>query len=147
MIRAVLDINVLLSGIVGVEREMSTPGALVRAWRAQRFELVTSAHIRSGVERHLTEDPYFSRRLSPAEVATSLTSLAVDATQAIVTVHVAGVATHPEDDLVLSAAVSADVDYLVTGDHGLQGVGRYQRVSIVSPRAFLDILDVDAEPT
>ncbi|MGH2560319.1 MAG: PIN domain-containing protein [Thermomicrobiales bacterium] len=147
MIRAVLDINVLLSGIVGVERETSTPGALVRAWRANRFELVISEHIRSGVQRNLTEEPYFSGRLSPEEVATNLTSLAVDATQAVVTVQVVGVATHPEDDLVLSAAVSAGVDYLVTGDHGLQGVGRYQGVRIVSPRAFLDILTEDAETT
>src|SRR3712207_7133639 len=52
------------SGIVGVERDESTPGAIVRAWRAQRFELITSAHIRTEVQRNLTEDAYFSARLT-----------------------------------------------------------------------------------
>ncbi|MGH2534210.1 MAG: PIN domain-containing protein [Thermomicrobiales bacterium] len=146
MIRAVLDINVLLSGIVGVERGRSTPGGLMRAWRAQRFELVTSEHIRSSVQRNLTEDPYFSRRLPPEEVAANIVSLAVDVTHAIISVQVVGVATHSEDDLVLSAAASAGIDYLVTGDHGLQGVGSYQGVKIVNPRAFLDVLTAEVAP-
>jgi uncharacterized protein len=51
------------------------------------------------------------------------------------------VATHPEDDLVLAAAVSAEAGYLVTGDRQLQQLGRFRGVDIVSPRAFLAILE------
>lgn len=53
---------------------------------------------------------------------------------------------HPEDDLVLAAAVSARADYRVTGDSKLQLRGRYQGVIILSPRAFLDLLTVPAAP-
>ena len=54
----------------------------------------------------------------------------------------AGVATHPEDDLILSAAASANADYLVTGDAGLLGLTVFRETQIVSPRAFLDILSL-----
>jgi hypothetical protein len=45
---------------------------------------------------------------------------------------------------VLAAAVSADADYLVTGDRQLQRLGTYEGVRIVSPRDFLALLDADA---
>lgn len=140
MIRALLDTNVLLSGIVGVQRQSSTPGAIVRAWRAQEFELVASNHIIAEVARNLSQHPYFASRLNPTEVAANLASLLTDATQTAITVVVSGVATHPEDDLVLAAAVSAGVDYLVTGDRQLQVLGSYQGVTILDPRSFLVIV-------
>lgn len=54
-------------------------------------------------------------------------------------------ATHPEDDLVLATAVSAQADYLITGDAMLRKLRTYEGVSIVSPREFLDVLEVDGE--
>jgi len=55
--------------------------------------------------------------------------------------EVRGVATHPENDLILATAVSARADYLVTGDSKLQRLGSYQGVIIVSPRGFLDVIE------
>jgi predicted nucleic acid-binding protein len=57
--------------------------------------------------------------------------------------------THPEDDLVLAAAISAIADYLVTGDRQLQRIAHFHDVEIVTPRAFHSILDgvsVDPHP-
>jgi predicted nucleic acid-binding protein len=56
-------------------------------------------------------------------------------------VTVTGVATHPEDDLVLAAAVSAGADYLVTGDRKLQALDTFEGVRILSPRQFLDMIE------
>jgi len=53
-----------------------------------------------------------------------------------------GVATHPGDDQVLATAVSAQAEYLVTGDKNWQQVATYQGVRVISPRAFLDLLEV-----
>ena len=41
---------------------------------------------------------------------------------------------------MLATAVSAQADYLVTGDIQLQKLGTYGGVTILSPRAFLDLL-------
>lgn len=58
-------------------------------------------------------------------------------------VEVRGVGEDQEDDLVLSTAISGGADYLVTGDKHLQGIGDYRGVIILSPRAFLDVLEVE----
>jgi predicted nucleic acid-binding protein len=43
--------------------------------------------------------------------------------------------------LILATAVSANADYLVTGDRKLRDLGRYANVTILSPRAFVELLD------
>ena len=139
MIHAVLDTNVLASGVVGILRPTSTPGELLRFWQGARFTLVLSEHIHTELANTFT-DPYFRRRLSDGERANFLAGLRREAVTVPITGTVQGVATHPEDDLILATAVSAQADYLVTGDNKLQAVGSYQGVMIVSPRQFLEIL-------
>jgi predicted nucleic acid-binding protein len=60
-----------------------------------------------------------------------------------ISVEVHGIATHPEDDLILATAVSGRADYLVTGDRQLLALGSYQGVRIVTPRDFLAILEAE----
>jgi predicted nucleic acid-binding protein len=57
-----------------------------------------------------------------------------------ITVDIHGIASHPEDDLVLATAISASADYLVTGDALLLSLGFFRDVQISSPRQFLDQL-------
>ena len=86
------------------------------------------------------DDPYFRRRLTPRQIARALTLLRQHATLTPIIGEVHGVAAHPEDDLVLATAVSAAAEYLVTGDRELQRLGSYGGVTILNPRAFLDLL-------
>lgn len=78
------------------------------------------------------------------QIDRALTLLEQEADVTPITVQIMNIATHPEDDPVLAAAVSAAADYLVTGDNGLQAVGRYGGVVIRSPRAFLELLKSEA---
>jgi len=56
-------------------------------------------------------------------------------------VIVSGIATHPEDDLVLATALSAGADYLVTGDRRFRTrVPHYQGITLISPAEFLAII-------
>lgn len=136
MIRALLDANVLVSGFPAPGR---TTSALIDRWRAGQFQLISSQHILAEVERAWIK-PYWQARFGPELVERALALLRQEAVVTPLTVMVSGVASHPEDDLELAAAVSAQVDYLVTGDRMLQRLGSYQGVSIRSPRAFLDLL-------
>lgn len=54
--------------------------------------------------------------------------------------EVAPVTGDPEDDLVLATAHLGGASDLVTGDRALLDLGSHERVSIVSPRAFLGVL-------
>jgi putative PIN family toxin of toxin-antitoxin system len=144
VIRVVIDTNVLVSGFIGRERVTSTPGALLRRWQAGAFLLIVSHHILTELERTLDE-AYFRRRVTSERRLQLLALLRQEASITPLTVTVQGVASHPEDDLVLSAAVSAGADYLVTGDGQLQRLGRHGGVTIVSPRVFLDRLSTTPE--
>lgn len=139
MILVVLDTNVLASGFAGFLIPASVPGRLLHAWRAGEIEVVVSEHILTELARSF-EQRYFQRRLTPNQVARSLALLQRQATTSRITAEVQGVATHPEDDLILATAVSAQAAYLVTGDSQLQKLGSYRGVTIVSPRDFLDLL-------
>lgn len=139
MIRAVFDANALVSGIAGFLLLTSAPGELLRRWRSGDFVLVVSPHILSEVERTFRK-PYYRARFSVQQVQAAIELLRVQATVTPITVAISGVATHPEDDLVLATAVSAATDYLVTGDHKLQTLGAFGGVTILSPRRFLDLL-------
>ncbi len=87
------------------------------------------------------QKPYFHQYLTDKQSARFLLLLRRRATVSKITVLVHGIATHPEDDLILATAVSAKADYLVTGDSKLQHVGAYQGVRILSPRRFLETLE------
>ena len=137
MIRVVLDTNVLVSGFVS---ESGAPGQVLTLWGEGAYELVVSAPILQEVERTLAK-PYFQARYRPDQVRKALEQLQLHAVTTAITVAVQGVATHPEDDLVLATAVSAAADILVTGDRRLREVGAHQDVAILTPREFLALLE------
>jgi putative PIN family toxin of toxin-antitoxin system len=140
VIRAVLDTNVLASGFIGERKNDSAPGAPIRYWRAKMYVLVTSDHILS--ELRLTFDsPYFTNRLSVAEIEEALASLQVDSVMQPITVPVIGIASHPEDDAVLATAISAQANFLVTGDRRLRERRSYRGTLLLSPREFLEVLE------
>jgi hypothetical protein len=51
-----------------------------------------------------------------------------------------GVCSDPEDDKYLAAALEGRADFVVTGDRRFLDLKEHERVRIVTPRAFLDIL-------
>lgn len=140
MIRSLFDANVLASGIVGARIPASTTGELLRRWRNRDFILVISDHVLEETQRTLAKS-YFRQRLTERQAASAIRLLQRKGEHAAVTEVVAGIASHAEDDLVLAAAVSARVPYLVTGDAGLLAVGRYRGVTITSARFFRSLLD------
>ena len=91
------------------------------------------------VERTLT-NAYFIQRLPVAERQSFLTLLRRRAVLTQLTITVTGIAAHPEDDLMLSTALSGDAQFLVTGDHKLLGLKTYEGVVIVSVHEFLALL-------
>jgi uncharacterized protein len=139
----VLDANALASGLVA--KEGGTIASIIEAWRAGRFEVALSDHIYDELVRALAE-PYFTSRVPALAIARYLSFVAERGVFTPVRTTVQGVATHPEDDLVLSAALSAAADYLVTGDVRFrQRVPSYQGVRLLSPREFLAVLAAEAD--
>ncbi|MDQ3693442.1 MAG: putative toxin-antitoxin system toxin component, PIN family [Chloroflexota bacterium] len=143
MIFAVFDTNVLASGTLGLTEPKSTPGELLRRWRARAFQLIVSDPILVELTATLAS-PYFIRRLTPAEIEDGLTRLRVEARRQPIITYVAGVAAHSEDDVIIATALSAGAPFLVTGDKALLKRDSYQGTRILTPRQFLTV--PDSEP-
>ena len=138
MIRATLDTNVLAPGIITSPHTVH--GQVLQAWRDNKYSLVLSEVILTELSRTLSQ-PYFSARLTAAQIEATLNLFRSEAIIVASIVTIAGVATHPEDDLILATALSGRAHYLVTRDEKLQEkVQEYKGVSIISPLVFLQRL-------
>jgi len=144
MIRATIDTSALAPSTRRVSQPQSALAPILRAWHAGLYELIISEHILTELGRVLST-PYFSRFLSSDDREAAIEVLRIDATVVEITVDVQGVATHPEDDLVLATEVSGQVDYLVTLDRQLLRLGVYRGVRIVSTREFVAILQEESD--
>jgi uncharacterized protein len=136
----VLDANVLVSGLLSRE---GPPGRILDAWLAGHVKLFISPNILEELQRVL-QYPRIHQRLVDGQAEQlleqlSLTSGIVDGT---LDLHV--LSRDPSDNVYLACAVEAGADYLVTGnlDHFEEAGATYQGVSILSPRAFLDLMEL-----
>lgn len=133
MIRATLDVNVLVSGFQG---KPGVPKALIDLWIHLAFDLVLSEHILEGLIC-AWQKPWFQVRLAPGDAHRALILLRNHALKVTPGIPVRGIGEDTEDDLVLSTALSGSAGFLVAGDRHLQQIGSHQGLIILSPRAFL----------
>ena len=133
--RVVFDTTILASLSVATQ----DPLAFLRSATEQRlFELCVSEFILVELDRTLRK-PYFVSHL-PDQGKAFLGMLGRVATLVIVSVTLVGVVSDPNDDLILSTAVSAQADYLVSGDKAVLAVGTIQSIPILTARQFYDLL-------
>jgi len=137
LLRAVLDTNVFISGTI---LSRGVPYSILEVWRRSDYILVTSEAIIAEVERVLhyphIRDHY---GITDGDVEKLITSLRTDALVIAGNYEVRGVSADPDDDKFLACALEAGADCIVTGDPDLLDLGQYQRVNILSPRAFINL--------
>ena len=138
MIRAVLDANVVVSGILSGK---GYPGRILTAWRGEQFHLVISEAILEEVGRVLRYPKIAARhRWTDAQLQMfieDLTHLAILTTGQL-TLSV--IAEDPPDNRYLECAVEGDADYLVSGDRHLPDLAHYRGIEILASRAFVELL-------
>ncbi len=142
MIRAVLDTNTIVSATLV---PLGIPAQILAAARAGQFAIIASSPIVTETLRALQRDRVQRKYdVGPTRIEGVRILLEEKATLTGITREVQGVATHPEDDLIIATAVSAQADYLVTGDAQLLKLATHEGVKIVSPREFLSLLEEEA---
>jgi len=126
--KAVFDTNVLVAAFV---TEGVCAKLLGRARRKQ-LNLVLSPFIVKEFENVLLKK--FSASKEQIRMATRLIS---EAAQIVAhSSKVSGVCRDPDDDQILSCALSAEADYLVTGDSDLLQLKEFHGIKILTPAAF-----------
>ena len=130
--RVVLDTNVLFSALISPH---GSPDTIYRAWRAAKFELVTSL-IQLDELRRASRYPKFQKILQPHRVGTMINNL-----QRATVLESASTdmeLNDPDDVFLVAIAVTGEADYLVTGDGraGLLQMGSVGRTRILNPSRF-----------
>ena len=130
--RVVLDTNILFSALISPH---GFPDAIYRAWRAARFEVVTSRTQLDEIRR-ASRYPKFQAVLQPAKVGVMVNNLQRAVILERLTIEVE--TDDPDDAFLLAMATAGNADYLVTGDRraGLLKRGHIERTRIVAPAVF-----------
>ncbi len=130
--KVVLDSNVWLSALIS---PYGPPDVIYRAWRAAKFEIVTS-HIQLEEIKRASRYSKFKDILQPYRVGTMINNLQ----RAIVLERfkIRFETNDPNDDYLLAMAVAGEADYLVTGDHraGMLKQAKCHQTRIVAPSYF-----------
>jgi len=142
MTRAVLDTSVLVSAFLTPQ---GTAAQVLEQAERGRFVLCLSSVILEETRDVLLRAPKLQARYhySVKHVDALCEGLALLAELVTDLPDLKGVvALDAKDDRIVATAVAADADHLVTGDRRhLLALEHYERVQIVTPRAFLDRLD------
>lgn len=140
MRRAVLDANVYVSAAVHAD---GPPGRIVESFlRKAAFEIVLSPVIVEEVLRALTYPKV--RKLIRGDIRFGLwfEDIVMLAELVAGELVLPGLCHDPDDDKYIAAAIEGNAAFIVTGDRQLLSLAEHEGVHIVTPRAFLDLLDI-----
>ena len=137
-VRAVLDTNVLVSGLLTGH---GPPRRLVDAWLDGRYVLVTSLYQVEELNHVLAYPRIANRlRLTDADVDLLLAALLSQGEVVAGVLQLPGVTRDPKDDPLVACAVEGGAAYLVSGDADLLDLDEYEGCQVVTPGRFVEIL-------
>jgi putative PIN family toxin of toxin-antitoxin system len=139
MMRVVLDANIIISGI-GFPNGLQS--RILHRRIAGGFHLLVSDPLVQEVRRTLSRTDFSERYRALSGLA--LTDALAGAEWIEINRIRSGIATHPEDDVIVATAVLGNAELLVTGDRQLLKLGRVEGVRIVDSRMFLEMLNDEA---
>jgi putative PIN family toxin of toxin-antitoxin system len=139
--RAILDVNLLISYLLKPTGD-SPPARVVRGAVTGAFVLMVSPQLLRELNHKVTTKPYLANRIADVQLdrfvqrLTGFAELHDDAN-----IRYPRITRDRKDDYLVTNAVVHQADYLVTGDQDLLVLGEFEGVRIVSPAAFVELLD------
>jgi putative PIN family toxin of toxin-antitoxin system len=133
--RVILDTNVLLGALISPH---GFPDLIYRAWRATRFELITST-VQLEELRRVSRYPKLKALLPSHRVGTMINNMQrAVVLETLLPLPLNIKLNDPNDAFLLEMALASEADYLVTGDRraGLLEQGTVGRTKIVTPSEF-----------
>ena len=137
-IRAVIDTNVLVSGIISPK---GAPRKILAQARKESFKVITSISINREILNVLHRDYIYIKYNLTEEIIDDISTFLYEGT--ILTEDryvVSKVKKDPEDNKFIACALEGEADYIVSGDEHLLGLKYYRDIQIVDARSFLEVL-------
>lgn len=135
MIKAVIDTNVLVSGIISPR---AAPAKIIDLWQRRKFVLVTSKEILKELQRVLSY-PKIAKKyyLNKEKIDEYLKGFSVFSELCSPTKKISLIEDDPGDDKFIEAAIAARADFIVSGDRHLLALGEYKGIKILTASQFL----------
>ena len=137
-IRAVIDANVLVSGIISPK---GAPRQILDHAIKESFKVVTSVAINHEILNVLHRDYIYTKYNLTEEIIDGISAFLYEGT--ILTEDkyaVSKVKKDPKDNKFIACAIEGEADYIVSGDDHLLRIKHYRGVQIVDAQGFLKIL-------
>lgn len=135
--RVVIDTNTVISGFLWG----SYPRQIIDLVRTQEITVYTSSFLLQELSEVLSRPKFYQRiqtviEESPESLVNNYRNLVK-----IVEIYQVEkiVINDPDDDQVLACAISANADYIISGDRDLLTLKLYQNIPIVTAREFMKI--------
>jgi putative PIN family toxin of toxin-antitoxin system len=139
-VKVVLDTNIIVSRFLSPH---GFPALILAFWEKGLFELVASEAILAEYGRVLGYPSVQARhQLRHDEIAQVVEDFRTFATVVRVQEPVDVIVDDPSDNRFLEAAVHGVCDYIVSGDPHLLRVGEFRGITILTPAAFVAVLEV-----
>lgn len=135
MPKAVLDTNVLVSGVIALGYSAS----ILDAARREEIQLVTSAHLLEEFSDVISRRHIARKYPKAAEEAEALLDfLRAFAVLASGIPEPETISPDRDDDFVLACALEEKADCIVSGDPHLLNLKIYKGISILTPKQFIE---------
>ena len=135
IIRVVLDTNVLISSLLFKEKL----SRIVALWEEGKILPIIS---RETFDELRTVLEYQKFSLTAAEIKSLIEHEVLPFFEVVnVSKHVQGACRDPGDDKFISCAISANAEFIVTGDKDLSDLKKYQLVRIIQASNFIKMFE------
>lgn len=141
MLKAVLDTNVIVSGI---KKKEGVNGQILKSAIEGHFKMLISPSILQEVRRVLRYEKIWKEHLwSESEIERFLIRLAFLSELTGDTIKVNIIKEDAQDNRVLACALEGRAEYIVSGDFHLQQLEKCEGVRIISPSLFIQKLKIN----
>lgn len=138
--RIVLDTNVIVSRFLS---PAGTPAKVLDLWKKKGyFDVVVSEEILQEYARALTYSHIQARHQIPSrEIETYIHTFSDIAILVVPTERITIVKDDPDDNTFIACALAGNAEYIISGDRDLLRVRAYNGVRILTPAAFLTLIE------
>jgi putative PIN family toxin of toxin-antitoxin system len=138
MRRVTVDTNIFISAVFW----RGIPALVIAVFQAQRAVLVLSDDILNELERKLHHRRFAARLVETGLTVEGIVSTIRDLAEIVPPADVPNDAVRdPNDRMILACAIAGNADLIVSGDKDLLIMEAYQTIPILTPSAFLEMLN------
>ena len=134
--RVVLDTNILISSVIG---KLGYSAKILEKVFLEEIESITSEEILTELQDvfNLKE---ILERTNPEDTAFILKEFKNHSEIVSLTIKIKAVHADPSDDKFIETALAGKAGFIISGDHHLLDLKKFNQIQILQPKAFLEML-------